>query len=205
MVWQGNYDPFGACTETVNLVEQNIRFPGQYFDQETGLYYNYFRTYDPGTGRYVESDSIGLEGGNNTYLYGNGNPVKFVDSDGQLAILILHPGVWAAAAKAVGFLGSAAIVAAVVSDRPWRDRKRWKVITRCNVNEQKGCAGCPKTIGGWAFGDTFREAEKRAQSDANANLGHQGFEKCQARHCDPIQCFKGGQQVPCPRGRPRVR
>ncbi len=47
----------------------NLRFPGQYFDAETGLSYNYFRDYDPSLGRYIESDPIGLGGGLNTFGY----------------------------------------------------------------------------------------------------------------------------------------
>ncbi len=91
VVWQGNYDPFGACTETVNLIEQNIRFPGQYFDQETGLHYNYFRTYDPNTGRYLESDPIGLNGGISTYGYANQNGLKYIDPTGELPLIVLIP------------------------------------------------------------------------------------------------------------------
>jgi RHS repeat-associated protein len=57
----------------------NLRFPGQYYMAETGLFYNYFRDYDPQTGRYIESDPIGLSGGINTYVYASGNPVSRVD------------------------------------------------------------------------------------------------------------------------------
>ncbi|MDO3380753.1 RHS repeat-associated core domain-containing protein [Gilvimarinus algae] len=79
VVWQADYTPFGELTETVSIVEQPFRFPGQYFDEETGLYYNYFRDYDPGLGRYVQSDPIGLEGGINTYGYVEGNPLSKFD------------------------------------------------------------------------------------------------------------------------------
>jgi RHS repeat-associated protein len=59
-----------------------MRHAGQYFDSEVGLFYNSFRDYDPATGRYVESDPIGLQGGMNTYGYVGGSPVIVSDALG---------------------------------------------------------------------------------------------------------------------------
>ena len=55
------------------------RLPDQYYDSETGLHYNYFRDYDPSTGRYLESDPIGLLAGINLYSYAANNPLKSID------------------------------------------------------------------------------------------------------------------------------
>ena len=68
-------DPDGDGTQYV----LNLRFPGQYYDNETGLHYNYFRDYEPGTGRYVQSDPIGLAGGIGSYSYVDANPMGLVD------------------------------------------------------------------------------------------------------------------------------
>jgi RHS repeat-associated protein len=80
VVWRAGYDPFGqAVVDPASTVENNLRLPGQYFDEETGLHYNWHRYYDPSTGRYLTPDPIGLAGGINIYSYVLNNPVNFID------------------------------------------------------------------------------------------------------------------------------
>ncbi len=67
------------------LFEYHPRFPGQYFDKETNLHYNYFRYYEPETGRYISPDPIGLAGGLNVYGYVLQNPLSYTDPDGLVA------------------------------------------------------------------------------------------------------------------------
>jgi RHS repeat-associated protein len=89
VVWRwDSADPFGASVPGEDpdgdgvRFTLNLRFPGQYFDKETGLHYNYFRDYDPSTGRYIESDPIGLAAGPNTYGYVDGDPISKSDPEG---------------------------------------------------------------------------------------------------------------------------
>jgi RHS repeat-associated protein len=83
VAWRWESDGAGGAGVTGNVEIMSLRYPGQYRDSETGLHYNYFRDYDPQTGRYVESDPIGLHGGINTYTYAASNPLKYVDPTGQ--------------------------------------------------------------------------------------------------------------------------
>lgn len=85
IVWRWDQaDPFGVQQPDENpsdagVFTYNLRFPGQLFDKETNNHYNYFRDYDPQTGRYIQSDPIGLQGGINTYVYVSANPLFRVD------------------------------------------------------------------------------------------------------------------------------
>jgi RHS repeat-associated protein len=89
IVWQADYTPFGKATIVTQEVENNIRFPGQYYDAETKLHYNYFRYYDPSLGRYITSDPIGLAGGINTYNYAKQNPGSYYDPDGKNPLFVI--------------------------------------------------------------------------------------------------------------------
>jgi RHS repeat-associated protein len=88
IVWNAKALAFGETTvSTEASITNNLRFPGQYYDAETSTHYNFFRDYDPSTGRYVESDPIGLEGGINIYVYVGGNPLRWDDSLGLARII----------------------------------------------------------------------------------------------------------------------
>jgi RHS repeat-associated protein len=89
LVWSWESDPFGTAAPNENpsglgTFNFNLRFPGQYFDGETGITYNEHRYYDPSAGRYLESDPIGLAGGTSTYVYVSANPLDLVDPAGML-------------------------------------------------------------------------------------------------------------------------
>jgi RHS repeat-associated protein len=82
IVWAADFSAYGLTARSLALeVDNPIRFPGQYYDQESGLHYNRFRYYDPQVGRYVNQDPIGLRGGWNQYAYVR-NPTGWIDPRG---------------------------------------------------------------------------------------------------------------------------
>ena len=95
MRWRWLAEPFGTTapeTDPQGLggFTQNLRFPGQYADAESGLFYNHFRHYDSSRGGYIQSDPIGLTGGStSTYSYVDASPLDSIDPLGLLKIILL--------------------------------------------------------------------------------------------------------------------
>ena len=87
VVWSATYSAFGETNVDIETVTNNLRFPGQYFDSETGLHYNWQRYYDPNVGQYIQVDPIGFaSGGMNFYEYVRNNPIRFLDFTGFIPI-----------------------------------------------------------------------------------------------------------------------
>lgn len=98
VVWKANYDAFGIAAIDNSASDEaytfNIRFRGQYYDVESDLHYNWRRYYDPSTGRYIQSDPIGVGDGPNTYGYVNQNPVNLYDPDGEATVGVAVCFIW---------------------------------------------------------------------------------------------------------------
>ncbi|MFG5382852.1 RHS repeat domain-containing protein [Yoonia sp. R2-816] len=88
-VWEATYLPFGGV-QTSSGPNSDLRFPGQWFQSETGLHQNWMRDYDPTTGRYMQADPLGLVDGASVYGYALQNPGWYVDPTGQFIPLIVR-------------------------------------------------------------------------------------------------------------------
>ena len=123
-VWKWESDAFGSIAPLQDpdgdgiATTINLRFAGQYYDAESGLHYNWHRTYDPSLGRYISSDPIGLDGGMNTFGYVSQSPMVNVDPNGLCPMCIAGlmtlgeaGGATAATSGGLGFWGTGALLA----------------------------------------------------------------------------------------------
>ncbi len=94
IAWGATYAAFGeAAVDSTSTVTNNLRFPGQYYDAETGLDYNYYRYYDPKTGTYIMADPMGIKGGINLYIYVTNDPLNKKDPFGLWNKLMVYRGI----------------------------------------------------------------------------------------------------------------
>ena len=207
VVGSGKYRAFGEASAVVNKVENPLRFPGQYYDEETGLHQNYMREYDQRLGAYTSQDPVGVfVTGANRYGYVRGNPVHLADSRGEMPNpgeltcpvggpanplcdigIAIDVGGWiifAVAAAEVGDQIGKSIPKAECPPRSAEDRLcdylRDQVKKYCKTDPDRGrsCADL----------GTFMSREE-ALSNAEK------FEKCaEARLSEMILCFGGGDE-----------
>ncbi|EPQ9997603.1 RHS repeat-associated core domain-containing protein [Vibrio vulnificus] len=137
-VWKASYSPFGKATVTTEQIKFNLRFPGQYYDAETGLHYNWHRYYDPALGRYLQSDRLGLFDGVDTYGYVHGNPLTNIDPTGEFAVF------GAGISAGLDLLAQLAM-----------NNGKWDCISWTQV----GFAGAVGAIGGGWITGTFKHAK----------------------------------------------
>jgi RHS repeat-associated protein len=104
--------PYGGLHSYTGTTQIDLRFPGQLMQAESGLYYNWNRQYDPTTGRYTQTDPLGLVDGSSRYAYVNNDPLQQVDPTGRLAIAAPAVAGWV-----YGLLGGA--VGAIIGHEVW--------------------------------------------------------------------------------------
>ncbi|WP_238946571.1 RHS repeat-associated core domain-containing protein [Vandammella animalimorsus] len=140
--WRGYSEAFGNTgIEAGSSTQINLRFPGQYWDKETGLHQNFFRDYSPARGRYVQSDPIGLDGGINLYVYSHNQPVIFYDDDG---LFVFVPALIGGAVGALSDLGF----------QMFMNGGRFDCINWVQV----GISGAVGAVGGAWMGGAFRHS-----------------------------------------------
>jgi RHS repeat-associated protein len=83
VVWSSRHASFGRTQVIEQEIKNPLRFPGQYYDEETGLHYNYHRYYESQFGRYLRKDPLGMVANINTYIYARANPIDNYDSTGK--------------------------------------------------------------------------------------------------------------------------
>ena len=149
----------------------DLRLPGQWFQLEAGLHYNWHRHYDASLGRYTQADPLGFVDGPSVFGYARSSPYRYVDPSGNMAALCAIPGVCPTIVKTV-------IEACTIA---WILSEKSKTCTvTCNVQQIDPGVVCPDRVTGEASGKGKLATCQAAQSDANSKVPR----GCYKRHCD---------------------
>ncbi len=133
ITWRNYADAFGQALLTGSATVR-LRLPGQIDYGLAGIYYNYKRDYDSNTGRYLQSDPIGLDGGLNTYGYALQNPLRYIDPSGESAVYFIPAIAIGAGACAILACELAGIDICKAQNPGWEssttiERKYWKCVS----------------------------------------------------------------------------
>jgi RHS repeat-associated protein len=166
-VWQATWKPWGEPQSITGSQANNLRFPGQYFQLETGLAYNWHRHYDPVTGRYIQPDPLRFVDGPSVYAYAGSSPYMRTDPIGLSWQYTPFGPVWIPDGNGTPPMCMAKPVTMTVS---------------CNVYPVQVGAVCPARVFGTGTGSDPTQAFNNAQADANKNVPR----GCQKRHCHEV-------------------
>lgn len=185
--WDLKSEAFGNSVPNQNpdgdadLLMFDMRFPGQRHDTTSGLSYNYFRDYDAGSGRYVESDPIGLLGGLSTYSYVSSMPTRSVDLFGLLGCI-------AQQSDSCPYEGRYSLCCrGYLKDATWLgNQARWQLCKRsvdaaCKKGDQAVC--CMTDFNACSGGGNPNEPDSGSNGQAK-------YLECKTKY---IQCMAGGR------------
>ncbi|MBL1437788.1 MAG: RHS repeat protein [Rhodobacteraceae bacterium] len=215
-VWEATYYPFGEVLATTGTPIA-LRFPGQWFQSESGLHQNWMRDYDPTTGRYLQADPLGLVDGASVYGYVRQNPGRYVDPTGELLKpdggrsvgfgwpIVRPPGYyWPMLDRALLSRIGRAVAAAAASGRntiPWPEKNKRNYSCICRAHRDgRSEQNCPDgPLYGWGYGisPNLRDAWRIAKDMAHANLAAASSHHTQCKCTGP-----NGEQIPSGRGIP---
>jgi RHS repeat-associated protein len=178
-VWSAVYLPFGGVHTATGALPSN-RFPGQWFQSETGLHQNWMRDYDPTTGRYIEADPLGLIAGASVYGYAFQSPLRWTDPTGEnpaaavAGVCRLFPSACAKVAEACA--------GAVIAGATWIG-----IINPMVGSGDDACEACGQTVESRGFPPGFIPADQGARewgrkNGVGAREGEDRFHRFKQKH-----------------------
>jgi RHS repeat-associated protein len=163
VVWDAVWLPWGGVHSITGSATLDARFPGQWFQLETGLHYNWHRSYDPTIGRYTQPDPLGFVDGPSVYGYAKGQPQAAVDKDGRSTICMNPAGCAATVVINACRFGIAVLMAGIETKRCKKVRDQcnthcsdiamgssyWRCLNQCLYDNN--CGGIDyDDDGGWS-------------------------------------------------------